>query len=45
MKRHMKVHVDLSSEDPEKICKSILEDIVDDILNRKTSKADSIISS
>ena len=45
MKRHMKVHVDLSSEDPEQMCKSILEDIVDDILNRKTSKADSIISS
>ena len=26
MKNHMKKHVDLSLEDPEQICKSILED-------------------
>ena len=26
MKKHMKIHVDLSLEDPEQICKSILED-------------------
>ena len=36
--RHMKKHIDLSSKDPEQICKSILEDIVDNILNKKTSK-------
>ena len=29
--RHMKNHVDLSSEDPEQICKSILEDVINDI--------------
>ena len=29
--RHMKKHGDLSSEDPEQICKSILEDIINDI--------------
>ena len=28
LKRHMKKHVDLSSEDPEQICKSILEDLM-----------------
>ena len=44
MKRHMKVHVDLSMENPTQLCKSIVEDIVDNILNKKTSKADSIIS-
>ena len=40
----MKVHVDLSMENPTQLCKSIVEDIVDNILNKKTSKADSIIS-
>ena len=34
----MKVHVDLSMEDPTQLCKSIVEDIVDNILNKKTSK-------
>ena len=43
MKRHMKVHVDLSMEDHTQLCKSIVEDIVDNILNKMTSKADSII--
>jgi len=33
-KRHMKEHADLSSEDPKQICKSILEDIIDDIPNK-----------
>ena len=28
LKRHMKKHVDFSSEDPEQICKSILEDVI-----------------
>ena len=28
MKRHMKVQVDLSMEDPTQLCKSIVEDIV-----------------
>ena len=31
MKRHIKKHADLSLEDPEKLCKSILKDIVDNI--------------
>ena len=31
LKRHMKQHADLSSEDPEQICKSILEDVINDI--------------
>ena len=30
----MKKHVDLSSEDPEQICKSILEDVINDIHNK-----------
>ena len=34
LKRHMKKHVDLSSEDPEQICKSILEDVINDIPNK-----------
>ena len=34
LKRHMKKHVDLSSEDPEQICKSILEDVINDIHNK-----------
>ena len=43
VKRHMKKHVDLSLEDPEQLCKSILEDIVDNIFNEKRSKAESSI--
>ena len=43
VKRHMKKHVDLSLEDPEQLCKSILEDIVDNIFNEKRSKAESLI--
>ena len=31
LKRHMKIHADLSSEDPKQICKSILEDVINDI--------------
>ena len=34
LKRHMKKHIDLSSEDPEQICKSILEDVINDIPNK-----------
>ena len=34
LKSHMKKHVDLSSEDPEQICKSILEDVINDIHNK-----------
>ena len=34
LKRHMKKHVDFSSEDPEQICKSILEDVINDIPNK-----------
>ena len=34
LKRHMKQHVDLSLEDPEQICKSILEDVINDIHNK-----------
>ena len=34
MKRHMKIHVDLSLGDPEQICKSILEDVINDIHNK-----------
>ena len=34
MKRHMKIYVDLSLEDPEQMCKSILEDIINDIPNK-----------
>ena len=34
LKRHMKKHVDFSSEDPEQICKSILEDVINDIHNK-----------
>ena len=30
----MKKHVDLSLEDPEPICKSILEDVINDIHNK-----------
>ena len=30
----MKKHVDLSSEDSEQICKSILEDFINDIYNK-----------
>ena len=35
VKRHMKKHVDLSLEDPEQLCKSILEDVIKDIPNKK----------
>ena len=35
LKSHMKKHGDLSSEDPEQICKSILEDVIND--NPETS--------
>ena len=34
LKNHMKKHADLSSEDPEQICQSILEDVINDIHNR-----------
>ena len=34
-KRHMKIHVDFSLEDPEQICKSILEDVINDIHNKE----------
>ena len=34
LKIHMKKHVDLSLKDPEKISKSILEDIINDIPNK-----------
>jgi len=34
LKRHMKKHVYLSSEDPEQICKSVLEDVINDIHNK-----------
>ena len=34
LKRHMKKHVDRSSEDPEQICKSILEDVINEIHNK-----------
>ena len=34
LKIHMKKHVDLSLKDPEKISKSILEDIINDISNK-----------
>ena len=34
LKRHMKIHVDFSLEDPEQICKSILEDVINDIPNK-----------
>ena len=37
LKRNMKNHVHLSSEDPEHICKSILEDVIDDIHNKDES--------
>ena len=43
VKRHMKKHVDLSLEDPEQLCKSILENIVDNIFNEKRSKDESSI--
>ena len=43
VKRHMKKHVDLSLEDPEQLCKSIFEDIVDNIFNEKRSKIESSI--
>ena len=32
--RHMKKHVDFSLEDPEQICKSILEDVINNIHNK-----------
>ena len=35
LKRHMKKHADLSSEDPKQICKSILEDIINDIPHKE----------
>ena len=38
LSRHMKNHIDLSSEDPEQICKIILEDVINDIPNKKSSK-------
>ena len=31
LKNHMKKHADPSLEDPEQICKSILEDVINDI--------------
>ena len=34
LKSHMKKHTDLSSQDPEQICKSILEDDINDIDNK-----------
>ena len=34
LSRHIKKHVDLSSEDSEHICKSILEDVINDIHNK-----------
>ena len=34
LKSHMKMHRDLSSEDPGQICKSILEDVINDIHNK-----------
>ena len=34
LSRHIKKHVDLSSEDSEHICKSILEDAINDIHNK-----------
>ena len=34
LKNHMKKHVDLSLEDSEQICKSILEDFINDIYNK-----------
>ena len=34
LSRHIKKHVDLSSEDWEHICKSILEDVINDIHNK-----------
>ena len=43
LKRHMKKHVDLSSEDPEQICKSILEDVINDIPNKKSSKEETSV--
>ena len=38
IKRHMKIHVDLSFKDPKQLCKDIVEDNIDDILSKKTSK-------
>ena len=35
LKNHMKIHVDFSLEDPEQICKSILEEIINDIHNKE----------
>ena len=40
LKNHMKKHVDLSSEDPEQICKSILEDVINDLPNKKSSRVE-----
>ena len=34
LSRHMKKHADPSLEDPEQICKSILEDVIIDIYNK-----------
>ena len=34
MKNHMKKQVDLSLEDSEQICKSILKDVINDIYNK-----------
>ena len=39
LKNHIKSkHGDLSSEEPEQICKSILEDVINDLPNKKSSK-------
>jgi len=38
LSRYIKEPIDLSWEDPEQFCKSILEDVVDNILNKKPSK-------
>ena len=34
LKSHMKKHADLSLEDPEQICKSVLENVINDIHNK-----------
>ena len=43
MKRHMKIHVNLSLEEPKQICKSILGDNINDIPSEKTSKDETSI--
>ena len=34
LKRHMKIHGDLSLEDSKQICKSILDHVINDIHNK-----------